>query len=63
MRRAVHLAVFALLASLIGDRPILHAQGRDTSPLACEPGACPLHPSAAADEPLLVEPGGRPTIT
>ena len=26
MRRAVHIAVFALLAYLIGDRAILHAQ-------------------------------------
>ncbi|MBN3834394.1 adhesin [Burkholderia sp. Ac-20344] len=39
MRRAVHIAVFALLAYLIGDRAILHAQGRDASPLACEQGA------------------------
>lgn len=39
MRRVVHIVVFALLAYLIADRALLHAQGRDTSPLACEQGA------------------------
>jgi hypothetical protein len=36
MRRAVHIAFVALLTYLIGDRAVLHAQGRDASPLACE---------------------------
>lgn len=46
MRRAVHIAVFALLAYLIGDRAILHAQGRDASPLACEQGAAQVKADA-----------------
>lgn len=39
MRRALHIAVFALLAYLIGDRALLHARGHDASPLACAQGA------------------------
>ena len=39
MRRVVHIAFFALLAYLIGDRALLHAQGRDASPTACSQGA------------------------
>ncbi|KWA24118.1 adhesin [Burkholderia territorii] len=39
MRRVVHIAFFALLAYLIGDRALLHAQGRDASPVACSQGA------------------------
>ncbi|MGU7839517.1 adhesin [Burkholderia sp. AW33-5] len=39
MRRVVHIAFFALLAYLIGDRALLHAQGRDASPMACSQGA------------------------
>ncbi|AWV03684.1 adhesin [Burkholderia sp. JP2-270] len=46
MRRAVHIAVFALLAYLIADRAILHAQGRDASPLACEQGAAQVKADA-----------------
>jgi hypothetical protein len=39
MRRAVHIAVFVLLAYLVTDRALLHAQGRDASPLACAQSA------------------------
>ncbi|KAB0643476.1 adhesin [Burkholderia latens] len=39
MRRAVHIAFFALLAYLIGDRALLHAQGRDASASACSQAA------------------------
>ncbi|MGU7770603.1 adhesin [Burkholderia sp. MR1-5-21] len=39
MRRAVHIAVFALLTYLIADRALLHAHGRDASPLACAQGS------------------------
>ncbi|MGU7778699.1 adhesin [Burkholderia sp. PU8-34] len=39
MRRAVHVAVFALLAYLVADRALLHAQGRDATPLACAQGS------------------------
>ncbi|MBN3786732.1 adhesin [Burkholderia sp. Ac-20353] len=39
MRRAVHIAVIALLAYLVADRALLHAQGRDASPQACAQGA------------------------
>ncbi|HDR9357120.1 adhesin [Burkholderia vietnamiensis] len=35
MRRVVHIAFLALLAYLIGDRALLHAQGRDATPSAC----------------------------
>ncbi|PRF73358.1 adhesin [Burkholderia multivorans] len=35
MRRVVHIAFFALLVYLIGDRAMLHAQGRDAGPAAC----------------------------
>ncbi|WP_423380972.1 adhesin [Burkholderia sp. LMG 32019] len=46
MRRAVHIAVFALLAYLIADRAVLHAQGHDASPLACEQGAAQVRADA-----------------
>ncbi|MBY4865056.1 adhesin [Burkholderia sp. Bp9017] len=39
MRRTVHVVFFALLVYLIGDRAMLHAQGRDASPLACTQAA------------------------
>ena len=39
MRKAFHIAVIALLAYLVADRALLHAQGRDASSLACAQGA------------------------
>ncbi|KVN98224.1 adhesin [Burkholderia ubonensis] len=39
MRRALHIAVVALLAYLVADRALLHAHGLDASPLACKQGA------------------------
>ncbi|MGS0896405.1 adhesin [Burkholderia stagnalis] len=39
MRRVVHITFVALLAYLVADRAMLHAQGRDASPQACSQGA------------------------
>ena len=44
MRRTVHVVFFALLVYLIGDRAMLHAQGRDASPLP-DTEAIPVQPS------------------
>src|SRR5258705_6756063 len=39
MRKVFHIAVIALLAYLVGDRAMLHAQARDASSQTCAQGA------------------------
>lgn len=39
MRKAFHIAVIAVLAWLVADRALLHAQAREASTFACAQGA------------------------
>jgi hypothetical protein len=39
MRKVFHIAVIAVLAYLVADRALLHAQAREASTFACAQGA------------------------
>ncbi len=39
MRRAFNIAVFLLLAGVIGDRALMHAQAGEKGAISCEKGA------------------------